>query len=104
MRAPTTGRRSIFRGKDRLRSIKAYLTRDGRDAFTTARSELAAMVGWTPDEVSEGDTVQWALLGRPALVCDEEGNYCIPNQMEVRPVKKGSHKGGKKGGKKQVGY
>lgn len=112
MAKPTTGRPSIFRGKDKQRPIRAYLNPEGRRAFDAAREALAKVVGWEPAEVSEGDTVQWMAIGRPGMVKEADGTYrpesasdFAPLMREVRRMKSGGKPGGKKskGGKKS-GY
>lgn len=77
MKAPTTGRRSLFRGKDRTTAVKAYLTQVGHAEFQRARVQLATMVDWEPDAVSEGDIVEWVLRGRPELVARDDGTYDV---------------------------
>lgn len=72
--AAKIGRRSLFRGKDRDKPLKAYVTKIGRARFHEARKELAKMVGWNIAEVSEGDCVEWCLRGKPVLR-EENGDY-----------------------------
>ena len=68
------GRKNIFRGKDRNRRLNIYITKIGRQRFTEARRALAKMVGWKVEDVSEGDTCEWCLRGRPCLV-EQDGAY-----------------------------
>ena len=74
---PTTGRRSIFRGKDKLRPIRAILTAIGHVAFGRAHKDLARMVKMPIDDVSITDAIEWCIRGRPQLTQNEDGTYRV---------------------------
>ena len=57
-KAPTTGRPSIFRGKDRTSPVNAYMTPRGKKKVHEARKRLAALVGWQIGDVKDGDVVE----------------------------------------------
>lgn len=58
-----TGRPAIFRPKDRLHGIRAFMTADGEAALQVARVRLATLTGWDADEISVGDVVEYLARG-----------------------------------------
>lgn len=73
--APTTGRKSIFRGKDKSRPIRAILTAIGHMAFGRAHKDLARMVKLPVADVSITDVIEWCIRGRPILIQEPDGTY-----------------------------
>lgn len=59
--ATRTGRRSIFRGK--AVRVQGWLTKVGKRDFEYARGQLALVVGWKANEVSDADTVEFLARG-----------------------------------------
>lgn len=63
-RLPTTGRQSIFRGKDKLHGrLQGILTPLGMARFEAARVRLARLTGRKAKDVSDGDTIEYLARG-----------------------------------------
>jgi hypothetical protein len=77
MKQPTTGRRSLFRGKDKALPIRIIMTAIGHVAFRAARKELAKMTALPVKEVSLNDCAEWCIRGRPQLSQNEDGTYRV---------------------------
>ena len=58
-----TGRPAIFRGKDRTKPVKAYMTAHGKNKVNDARKRLAKIVGWKAADVKDGDVVEFLARG-----------------------------------------
>ena len=57
------GRPALFRGKDRTRGLKCYLTAIGHAKVAAAKIRVARLVGWKVADVSEGDTLEFLARG-----------------------------------------
>ena len=75
--APTTGRKSIYRWKDKSRPIRAILTAIGHGIFRRERLALAKMAGLPIAKVSLNDTFEHVLRGRPQLTQNADGTYRV---------------------------
>lgn len=62
-RPPAAGRRSIYRGKNRANRVVGILTDEGMKAFERERRTLAGHVDRDPEDVSDGDTIEFAVRG-----------------------------------------
>ena len=87
MRIQTTGRTSIFRGKDKSKGfIGALLTAIGHVALGHARKDLARMVKRPVKGVSIADTLEWCIRGRPQLFRLWDGTFSVGTfSVEYRP-------------------
>jgi len=61
-----TGKKNLYRGKDRSKVRSGILTPRGNQAFEMARKELARLHRLKPEDVSTGDVMEFlALRPRP---------------------------------------
>lgn len=71
-KTPTTGRASIFRGKDNGVRVQGILTAQGGRAFEQRRRELAKLhkqvTKRTPATVSDADVIEYLALGEDSTV------------------------------------
>jgi len=57
-----TGRKNLYRGKDRSKIRSGLLTPRGHQAFEAARKELARLHRLKPSDVSTGDVIEYLAL------------------------------------------
>jgi len=67
-KTPSTGRPSIFRGKNLKKTIRAAMTDVGLSKFEAARARLAKLTGWKPGDISDGDTAEYLARGHEDTV------------------------------------
>ena len=60
---PTTGRASLFRGKEGGDRVQGVLTRAGSTAFAHQKQKLGRLVGKDPEKLSDADVIEFLALG-----------------------------------------
>jgi hypothetical protein len=62
------GRRSIFGTKVDGARVQGVLTKPGSKKFEDARRRLGHLAGYEPEQVSDGDTIEFLAIGERATL------------------------------------
>lgn len=62
------GHPAIFRGKDRTKPLRAFLTEIGKAKIEEARKRLAKLAKWKVSDVSNGDVVEYLARGEQETI------------------------------------